>query len=155
MRIWIVSCVFWLGLFGTVHAQEKCRWVAGNIFSKPAVADSLSLVETTIKIADKSGKAYDFKYDLSTNSLQILFGENEVPDSIRLCYRTFSIRLDKPVAKRTLLADYDSTARFKDNRIQESTAFDFDSRTIEFRSLPLLTSGKSFFPPLIYINPEV
>lgn len=147
MRVWIVSCVFWLGIFGTVQAQEKCRWVPGDFFSKPTVADSLSIVEPSIRITDKSGKIYEFKYDLSTNSLQVFFEENSIPDSIWVCYRTFAIRLDKPVAKRTLLADYDSLARFKDNRIKESLAFDFREElfpTTDLYKSGSLTRGISF-----------
>src|SRR5690606_35821400 len=103
----------------SVKAQEKCRWVDSEIFVNPTVPDSLSVLEETIRITDKSGETYDFNYNLSTNKLQVIFGNEVKPDSLLLCYRTFSVRFDQPIARRTLLTDYDSTAQFKDNRMAE------------------------------------
>ena len=47
------------------------------MFVNPTVADSLSLVDETIRITAKNGQTYNFKYELSTNKLQVIF-ENEV-----------------------------------------------------------------------------
>ena len=82
---------------------------------------------------------YGFRYELSNNQLQVIFEEEADPDSLLLCYRTFSVRFDRPVARRTLLADYDSTARFKDDRMAELPAFDF--REEIFPSTNLYKSG--------------
>lgn len=147
MRHWLLFWVLVLGFLTSVKAQEKCRWVDSEIFANPTIPDSLSILEETIKVSDKSGKFYDFKYELSTNSLQVLF-ENEIrPDSLFLCYRTFSVRFDQPFARRTLLTDYDSTAQFKDNRMAELPAFDFREELFPTTNLyksGSLTRGISF-----------
>ncbi|SFT65327.1 hypothetical protein SAMN04489724_1426 [Algoriphagus locisalis] len=147
MRHWLLFWVLVLGFFTSVKAQEKCRWVPSDAFENAAIVDSLSLLEETIRITDKSGGAYEFKYDLSTNKLQIIFENEAKPDSVLLCYQTFSVRFDQPVARRTLLTDYDSTARFKDNRMAELPAFDFREELFPTTNLyksGSLTRGISF-----------
>ena len=124
MRIWLLFWILVLGFFTSVRAQEKCRWVEMEVFSNPMVPDSLSLQEETIRITDRSGKTYNFNYYLSSNTLEVFFENDVKPDSLLVCYQTFSIRFDKPVARRTLLTDYDSTARFKDGRTAELPGFD-------------------------------
>ncbi|MEB2783869.1 hypothetical protein [Algoriphagus persicinus] len=147
MRNWLLFWVLLLGFSTSVKAQEKCRWVQSETFLSPYVPDSLSLLEETISIRDKNGKPYEFKYLLSVNTLQVIFGNDARPDSLLLCYRTFSLRLDQPVARRTLLADYDSTAQFKDNRMAELPAFDFREELFPTTNLyksGSLTRGISF-----------
>lgn len=147
MRNWLLFWVLVCGFSNSVIAQEKCRWVQSEVFAIPTVPDSLSLLEETIRITDKEGTSYNFKYDLSANKLQILFESEVKPDSLLLCYRTFSIRFDQPVARRTLLTDYDSTAKFKDNRMAELPAFDFREELFPTTNLyksGSLTRGISF-----------
>ncbi|MEB2777031.1 hypothetical protein SYJ56_17065 [Algoriphagus sp. D3-2-R+10] len=147
MRVWLLFWVLLLSFFTSVKAQEKCRWVQSEIFETPAVPDSLSLLEESIGFTDKKGKSYNFKYELSTNKLLVVFGNDIKPDSLLLCYRTFSIRLDQPIARRTLLSDYDSTAQFKDNRMAELPAFDFREELFPTTNLyksGSLTRGISF-----------
>ncbi|UZD22359.1 hypothetical protein [Algoriphagus halophytocola] len=138
-RVWIFSLVCWLGLIFTTNAQEKCLWLSAEVLRQPIVPDSLSLIEESIKITDKNGETYGFTYELSNNQLQVLFEDEASPDSILLCYRTFAVRFDQPVARRTLLTDYDSTARFKDEEMEELPAFDF--REELFPSTNLYKSG--------------
>ncbi len=138
MRIWLFFLLI-LGVLTPVQAQEKCRWVAGDFFITPKVADSLSLIEESILIRDKSGEDYGFIFDLSSNTLQIIFGERSIPDSIQVCFRTFAVRFDQPIARRTLLADYDSTAKFGGMSMENLPAFDF--REELFPSTNLYKSG--------------
>ncbi|WP_425637442.1 hypothetical protein ACPUEN_18720 [Algoriphagus yeomjeoni] len=146
----LIGLLIWVLLLGfaiSVKAQEKCRWVQSGDFIVPTVPDSLSLLEETIRLADKEGKTYKFNYDLSANKLQVLFENDSKPDSLLLCYRTFSIRFDQPVARRTLLVDYDSMAQFKDNRMAELPAFDFREELFPTTNLyksGSLTRGISF-----------
>lgn len=147
MRIRLLFWVLLLGFCTSVKAQEKCRWVDSKLFVNPVVPDSLSLLEETIRFTDKNGQAYNFNYVLNTNKLQVLFGNDVRPDSLLLCYRTFSLRFDQPVARRTLLTDYDSTAQFKDNRMSELPAFDFREELFPTTNLyksGSLTRGISF-----------
>jgi hypothetical protein len=147
MRVWIASLVLFFGLSWNVQAQEKCRWFPADYFEKPSVLDSLSAIEASILVNDKSGNSYPFRYNLSDRTLQVTFDPRSKPDSIRVCYRTLTIRLDRTFTKRTLTGDYDSTAIFKDNRVQPVP--DFDIREELFPSTNLyktgsLTRGVSF-----------
>ncbi len=147
MRTWVISCVILFGFLATAKAQEKCRWVNPSDFLTPVLVDSLSILEESIRVQDKSGKLYPIEYDLNSNRLQILFDSENLPDSVTLCYQTFSIRLDQPVARRTLLVDYDSMAQFRDNRLLESPTFDFREELFPSTNLyktGSLTRGISF-----------
>lgn len=147
MRVWLLFWVLLLGFFTSVKAQEKCRWVESGAFLNPTIPDSLSILGETIRVTDRNGESYDFKYELSTNKLQVIFENEPRPDSLLLCYRTFSIRFDQPIAHRTLLTDYDSTAQFKDNRMSELPAFDFREELFPTTNLyksGSLTRGISF-----------
>ncbi|WP_332913497.1 hypothetical protein [Algoriphagus boritolerans] len=147
MRIWIASWFLVFGLSGTIRAQEKCRWVSVDYFENPTELDSLSAIQESIRVSDRQGKTYPFTYNLSNRTLQVTIDPALAIDSIQVCYRTLAIRLDQTFAKRTLTADYDSTAIFKDNRVQART--DFDIREELFPSSTLyktgsLTRGVSF-----------
>ena len=86
--------------------------------------DSLSGIEETIVLKDEKGDIYPFVFDLSKNFISIKEDVIPATDSLTLCYRTFSVRFDKPIARRTLLQNYDSTARFKDNRVIQNEVLD-------------------------------
>ncbi|MCE7055668.1 hypothetical protein LZF95_13355 [Algoriphagus sp. AGSA1] len=146
MRIWLFFCVLFFG-FTAVKAQEKCRWVQSELLSSKIVPDSLSLLEETITISDQTGREYGFLYDLSTNELQAIFDNAAKPDSLLLCYSTFAVRFDQPISRRRLITDYDSSARFKDDRTAELPAFDFREELFPSTSLyksGSLTRGISF-----------
>lgn len=147
MRLWIASWVLLFSLSWTAQAQEKCRWFPADHFASPAELDSLSVIQESIRVTDKLGKNYDFRYTLSQRTLVIDFPDSQKPDSVQVCYRTLAIRLDQKFSNRTLLADYDSTAVFKDNRVKNLP--DFDIREELFPSTNLyktgsLTRGVSF-----------
>jgi hypothetical protein len=124
MRVWLASVFLFFGMSLIAQAQEKCRWFPADFFAQPAELDSLSAIEQSIRVVDKTGKTYPFTYALSNRTLQINFDPSSKPDSVQVCYRTLAIRLDQTFAKRTLMEDYDSTAIFKDNRIQSLPDFD-------------------------------
>lgn len=147
MRVWIASWFLFFGLSGTLQAQEKCRWFSVDYFENPVELDSLSAIQESIRVSDSQGKTYPFTYNFSSRTLQVTIDPAAAIDSIQVCYRTLAIRLDQTFAKRTLTADYDSTAIFKDNRIQAGP--DFDIREELFPSSTLyktgsLTRGVSF-----------
>lgn len=139
MRNWAFFWIVLLGFFASAQAQEKCLWVKSTDFTQPKLLDSLSVLEESIRVSDAQGNSFPFQYDLNTNQLQIIFGELKIPDSVQVCYQTFILRFDQPVAKRTLLADYDSMARFRETRVLESPTFDF--REELFPSTDLYKSG--------------
>lgn len=147
MRFWFATWVLLLSLSWTAQAQEKCRWVSPDQFATPAELDSLSVIQESIRITDKLGKNYDFRYVLSQRTLVIDFPDSQKPDSVQVCYRTLAVRLDQRFANRTLMADYDSMAVFRDNRVKNLP--DFDIREELFPSTNLyktgsLTRGVSF-----------
>ncbi|MBB6328811.1 hypothetical protein FHS59_004470 [Algoriphagus iocasae] len=139
MRNWAFFWIVLLGFFASAQAQEKCLWVKSTDFTQPKLIDSLSVLEESIRVSDSQGNSFPFQYDLNTNQLQIIFGERAIPDSVQVCYQTFILRFDQPAAKRTLLADYDSMARFRETRVLESPTFDF--REELFPSTDLYKSG--------------
>lgn len=147
MRVWIIFWGLFLGSASLTLAQEKCRWVSSSVFQNPTELDSLSAVPESIAVRDRGGNTYKFDFDLSNNLLKVLFGEGQIPDSLQVCYRTFSLRFDTPIARRTLLANYDSTARFKDAQMADLPAFDFREElfpTTDLYKSGSLTRGISF-----------
>lgn len=147
MRFWIISWVLLFGLNWSAQAQERCRWFPATYFETSSELDSLSAIQESIQVRDRGGKTYPFTYNLSNRTLQIHFDSSEKPDSVQVCYRTLAIRLDQTFAKRTLVANYDSMAKFKDNRI--AVIPEFDIREELFPSTNLyktgsLTRGVSF-----------
>jgi hypothetical protein len=147
MRFWIISWVLFVGLTWSVQAQEKCRWFPAAYFETGGELDSLSVIEESIRVTDQAGRSYPFRFDFSKRTLQIDLDPSEKPDSVQVCYRTLAARLDQTFAKRTLAANYDSMAMFRDNRIQEIP--DLDIREELFPSTNLyktgsLTRGVSF-----------
>lgn len=147
MRVALISVILWLGLFGVTHAQEKCRWVQSESLLRLQELDSLSVLEESILIRDIKENKYRFNFDLTGNSIQLADTLHTLPDSLLLCYKTFAVRFDQKQARRTLLADYDSTARFSDTRQIATEAFDFREELFPSTNLyktGSLTRGVSF-----------
>jgi hypothetical protein len=139
MRYGVVSCVLFLALTWSVEAQDKCRWYPVTHFEVPTELDSLSVIEESIRVVDRSGRSYPFSYSLSGRTLQLEIDSLDKPDSIQVCYRTLAVRLDQTLARRTLAGDYDSMAMFKDNRVQ--AAQQLDIREELFPSTNLYKTG--------------
>ncbi len=147
MRDWIFFGLIFLGLVFFVEAQEKCRWFSATQYEVPGELDSLSVLPETIRITDTLGKTYSFKYDLSQRTLQVQFDLQQKPDSIQVCYRTLSVRLDRAYSRRSLLVDYDSTAKFKDDQSLIKPAYYFKEELFPSTTLyktGSLTRGISF-----------
>lgn len=119
--------------------QEKCRWVSAAALEQTIVLDSLTVLEESIKLLDRYGNSIPYVFNFTGRSLKIQFESLSKSDSLNLCYRTLSVRLDRKFAKRTLLVNYDSTARFKDNRIKEPQ--ELDIREELFPSSTLYKTG--------------
>lgn len=94
MRVWLFSWFLLLTTFSLADAQEKCNWYAADFFLEPTELDSLTAVEESIRVSDKRGNLLKFRFDLSKNLLQIDYEGNSTPDSIQICFRTFSLRFD-------------------------------------------------------------
>jgi hypothetical protein len=147
MRVWIFSWILLLIIFSPAVAQEKCNWYTGDFLLEPTELDSLTAVEESIRVSDNLGNSLKFRFDLSKNLLQIDYEGNPTPDSIQVCFRTFSLRFDQPIARRTLLTDYDSMARFQDAQMADLPAFDFREELFPTTNLyksGSLTRGISF-----------
>jgi len=147
MRSWIIFWILMFAYLSTANAQEKCLWITQADFIVPFTPDSLSLIQESIQLNDTNGKAYPFSYLLASNRLQVFGEPSTFPDSLQLCYRTYAIRFDKPLARRMLLTDYDSTAMFKDKRSSELPTFDFREElfpTTNLYKTGSLTRGISF-----------
>jgi hypothetical protein len=123
MRNCICFLIFLFKLATVSVAQEKCRWVKPTDFQEPRILDSLTALGSSIRVTDFSGKSYPFVYSTSDRTILIRIPDLQKPDSLQLCYKTLAVRLDRHVSRRTLLSDYDSTARFRDNRIREASQF--------------------------------
>ncbi len=147
MRFWFIFWILIFGLYGTARAQVKCRWFPATYFEKPAELDSLSALTESIRVTDREGKVYSFTYSLGQRTLQVDFLENQRPDSLQVCYRTLAIRLDRTFSNRTLLADYDSNALFKDTRVVALPELDIREELFPSTNLyktGSLTRGVSF-----------
>lgn len=147
MRRLIGFGIFFFAMVLAASAQEKCRWVIAKDFATPQILDSLTALETSIRIVDAQGQAYPFVYSTSRRTLQIQFSDPNPPDSLMVCYKTLAVRLDRSIAKRTLEEDYDSTARFRDTRVAAIPSLDIQEELFPSSNLyktGSLTRGVSF-----------
>lgn len=128
-------------------AQEKCRWIPSSKAETLFELDSLTAIEASIKITDRLGKSYPFSYSISNRLLLVKFDQEVRTDSLLICYKTLAVRLDRVVANRRLELDYDSTARFKDNRIKEPAQLNIQEELFPSSTLyktGSITRGVSF-----------
>ena len=148
VRYFVLVLMLNLGFCTGVFAQKSvCKLISADQASKPFLLDSLSALEESITVKDKAEKSYPFTYDLNTGFINILLQPEDKTDSLLLCYSTFPYALNHTSAKRTLLADYDSTAMFKNNRVLAAPAFDFREELFPGTNLNKsgnLTRGISF-----------
>ena len=140
---------FTLASFFSANGQQQqstCKWVTSEIASEGAVLDSLTVIEETIIVRDHQDQSYPFKFDINSNSIDVEV-DRDLVDSVRICYRTFPFSLHQVHSKRTLMADYDSTALFKDKRDPASEVFNFTEEIFSTSNLNKsgsLTRGISF-----------
>ncbi|MFC3415583.1 hypothetical protein [Algoriphagus hitonicola] len=133
----------------TTHgwAQVKCRWVSVESLRQGVELDSLSGIEESIRLNDPEGNNVPFQFELSTNQVRLSSPVRPEINSVKLCYRTFAIRFDRPISSRTLESDYDSLARFYDNRTIQTTDWDLNEELFPTSNLyksGSLTRGISF-----------
>ncbi|HLT08086.1 MAG TPA: hypothetical protein VK014_11195 [Cyclobacteriaceae bacterium] len=139
--------MFFLTSFYTSYGQEAvaCRWIPSELASAGFVVDSLTVIEESIQVTDCDQQVYGFSFNINSNALQVEV-KPELVDSIRVCYSTYPFSLHQVHAKRTLLADYDSMALFKE-RTSASETFNFKEELFPSTNLHKsgsLTRGISF-----------
>lgn len=120
MRIFMLMFLFFFGMLSRAEAQEKCRELAVADLKAGLELDSLSGIEESIRILTGDGDSLEFEFDFDRNWISISSVELADTEKVTLCYQTFAIRFDRQLARRALLTDYDSTAKFKDTRVQEA-----------------------------------
>ena len=141
--------LFLLSLALVIHAeaQETCKWFLSSDLRQPQVLDSLTAIESSIRVTDKTGKIHPFAYSTSDRTIQVKFLDSGKSDSLLICYKTLAVRLDRVVANRRLEFDYDSTARFKDNRVKKPDQLDLQEELFPSSTLyktGSITRGVSF-----------
>jgi hypothetical protein len=125
---------------------DTCRWIM-VISEDDFLLDSLSVLKESISVTDSLGVAYTYQYDLSTGRISILVPSKGNAVNLKVCYKTFPYSFHQGLAKRTLLADYDSMAMFKDRRVKAVPVFDFREELFPATNLNKsgnLTRGISF-----------
>jgi hypothetical protein len=147
MRFWVISWFLFFGSIWCVQAQEKCLWLPVSALEAGVELDSLSVLPESIRVLDRSGTSHSFNLIFSTRHLTVNFDPAARPDSAQVCYRTIAVRLDQTFSKRTLMADYDSTAMFRDTRTRALPDFDIKEElfpTTNLYKTGSLTRGVSF-----------
>ncbi|MBY5952904.1 hypothetical protein KUV23_18125 [Algoriphagus marincola] len=120
----LLFLIFGISL-SAAKAQEKCSDYQVVLLEQGLELDSLSVIEESIRIVGDGFDSLRWSFDLNTNQIKIVFPNDFESSSIRICFRTFPFRWDQAVARRSLRVDYDSAARFYDNRVVDSEIFDF------------------------------
>ena len=123
-RFFLIFFIILKGASIASGQQSTCRWVSLEKASTPFLMDSLSALQETIIVKDNNSRSLPFEYNINYGFIKIAV-DGAHSDSIEICYRTLPYSLHQIYTHRTLLADYDSTALFKDNRKAASEAFDF------------------------------
>ncbi|SHM57607.1 hypothetical protein SAMN04488057_102198 [Cyclobacterium lianum] len=128
--MWLVKYFFTfllvsLGVVFMAFSQEdNCRWTQVSEDGRVFILDSMTVVESTIKIAAADGRSFAHQYEINTGEISII-DENPLPDSLLICYDALSFSLHKVYRRRSLAGDYDSLAFFKDSPPEKIPAIDF------------------------------
>lgn len=126
--------------------QAACKWLSPTVASTGLVLDSLTVMEKSITVRDGQDRNYPFVFDINSNSIRVEV-DPDLVDSVQVCYQTFLFSLHQVHSKRTLMADYDSMALFKDRRGSVSEVFNFKEEIFPSNNLNKsgsLTRGISF-----------
>src|SRR5690606_5636795 len=145
-RYFLIFFIIILGASFANGQQSTCQWVSLEKASDAFLLDSLSALQETIIVKDNNSSTLPFEYNINSGFIKIKV-DKAVSDSLEICYRTLPYSLHQIYANRTLLADYDSTALFKDNRKAASEVFDFREEIFPQNNLNKsgnLTRGISF-----------
>ncbi len=133
-----ILLVCFVGIRCAFSQEETCKWVAKEVLLNPYHPDSLSIYPPSLKVLAPSGDTLDAEYDLGKGLLKIEHPEELHFDSLFICYTTFPYALHSTYSHRTLMADYDSMAYFKDSPKAKEL---FDFREEVFSSHRLNQSG--------------
>ncbi|WP_228527802.1 hypothetical protein [Pararhodonellum marinum] len=137
------------GVFFFADGQElDCKWLSFEQTQGEFYLDSLSVLESSIRVLDKNGKGRAFTYDINSGKIRLESNDaTDPPDSLQFCYQRLPYRFHSVYAKRSLMVDYDSNAVFKDNRVKATEVFDFREEIFPSSNLNKsgnLTRGISF-----------
>ena len=139
--------LFFLEVPWVLAQTETCKHVPVAVASEPFLLDSLSVLEESIQVTDGKERALDFSFHFGSGMLQVYLPEGYAEETVMVCYKTFPYAFQQRISKRTLLADYDSMAYFKDGRQAAIPAFDFREELFPSTNLNKsgnLTRGISF-----------
>lgn len=145
----IFLCVFLLAAGGIYsHAQEAtCKWVSFLPNGQFQSLDSLSVLESSIRVTNSKGESLNFEYNVNEGTIAMQEESLSQEDSVLVCYQVFPFSLHRRFSKRTLMGEYDSMAFFKGNRVPASALFDFREEVFSSDKLNQsgnLTRGISF-----------
>ncbi|WP_439483470.1 hypothetical protein [Cyclobacterium plantarum] len=130
--------VFQGAVFIAQSQEVVCSWRQVGRDTHTFLLDSMTVLESTIKVIDPSGNQLDHNYDINSGRISVA-GDSSLPDSLLFCYQALSFSLHQVYRKRSLSADYDSLAYFKDSPREKIPALDF--REEVFTSDKLNQSG--------------
>ncbi|WP_291781579.1 hypothetical protein [Cecembia sp.] len=139
--------LFFVGVSGVAAQTTTCRHVSLELASKPFLLDSLSVIEESIQVTDGKENTLDFSFHFGSGMIQIILPVEYEEEMVLVCYETFPYSFHQRIAKRTLMADYDSMAYFKEGREAAIPAFDFREELFPSTNLNKsgnLTRGISF-----------
>ncbi|MFO7826464.1 MAG: hypothetical protein R6V72_21190 [Cyclobacterium sp.] len=142
--MWLVKYFFtfllvFQGVVFMAQSQEEiCSWRQVSQDAHTFLLDSMSVLESTIRVTDINGQQLDHAYDINNGRISIS-ADSPLPDSLLICYEALPISLHQVYRRRSLATDYDSMAFFKDRPPEKIPALDF--REEVFTSDKLNQSG--------------
>jgi len=142
--------VFLLVVGGGSYTQAQdvsCKWLPILPIGQSQPLDSMSVLESSIRVTNSKGDSLSYTYDLNRGTIAFQEESPSNIDSVLICYQTFPFSLHQRFSKRTLEEAYDSMAYFKDNRAPASASFDFREEVFSSDKLNQsgnLTRGISF-----------
>lgn len=133
--------------YSTLAQEQKCLWKTVNQHKEIQLADTLSLLPSSISVQDTQGNARSFEYDSNTG--QLILADTAKLDNklLFVCFKTLPFSFNHVFQNRSLGADYDSLAFFKDRPPEKTAIFDFREEVFTSNKLNQsgnLTRGISF-----------
>jgi hypothetical protein len=146
-NFFIFSLLLLTVTFGVKAQELPCKWLKGEGLLRGLELDSLTVLPESIVATDPSGRQLKHSFNLSQGKFMLDSADFASQDSIQVCYQVLPYNFSKTFSHRTLAEHYDSTAMFKDRRVQASKAFDFREEVFPTSNLNKsgnLTRGISF-----------
>ena len=87
----IFLCVFLLAAGGIYsHAQEAtCKWVSFLPNGQFQSLDSLSVLESSIRVTNSKGESLNFEYNFNEGTIAMQEESLSQEDSVLVCYQVF------------------------------------------------------------------